>query len=135
MLIHGMARTLTYKSWLKMKERCNCKTSNRYNIYGERGISICKKWESFESFYEDMGERPNGKTLDRIDNDGNYFKENCRWATPKQQSNNRRTNHLITHKGETHNLNEWADIMGIKRKTLQSRITQYKWPIIKALST
>lgn len=81
----------TFKSWLKMRERCNNPTNFNYQWYGGRGISICSQWlNSFQSFLDDMGERPPGQTLDRIDPDGNYEPSNCRWATSSQQRANQR---------------------------------------------
>ena len=90
--IHGMSRTRTYKSWNAMKNRCLNKRCKDYKDYGGRGITICDRWMRFENFFEDMGERPIGKSIDRINNDGNYCKSNCKWSTPKEQSNNMRNN-------------------------------------------
>lgn len=87
---HGRHNTLLYKVWTSMLERCNNPKSTPYKYYGGRGIKVCDRWSKFENFLEDMGERPEGKTLDRINNDGNYEKSNCRWVTHKENCNNRR---------------------------------------------
>lgn len=93
---HGMEATPTYKSWSSMKERCSNINAPNYRNYGGRGISYCQEWGSFESFFRDMGKRPSGHTLGRINNNGNYCLENCRWETPKQQQRNKTNTKLNT---------------------------------------
>lgn len=89
------AASLTYESWSQMRSRCYCPTHKNWNNYGGRGISACERWEVFENFLSDMGERPKGTTLDRYpDNNGNYEPGNCRWATVKEQGQNTRTTKL-----------------------------------------
>ena len=118
---HGMKNALIYKAWCQMKQRCENPRNAHYNNYGGRGITVCKRWHDFVLFYEDMGDRPRGKTLDRIDNNKGYFKENCRWAT-RQQENNRRNNRNITIDGVTSTLKLWAEKFGINYNTVFKRL-------------
>jgi hypothetical protein len=132
---HGMYGTPTYSVWRSMIKRCYQTNTISYASYGACGISVCERWRKFINFYIDMGPRPGGHTLDRIENSGNYEPDNCRWATREQQSRNRRCARLLTFNGETLNLVEWATRRGIRKDTLQRRLDKYKWPIEKALIT
>lgn len=120
----------TYKAWHAMKQRCLNPNKNVFHRYGGRGITVCERWLSFENFLADMGVRPDGLTLDRIDPDGNYDPENCRWATQKQQCNNwrRREQFIVRYRGEEYTLQELADKFGLDRYTLRRRITTSRWP-------
>jgi hypothetical protein len=93
--IHGMEGTPTYYTWQTMKARCLDEDNHNYKSYGGRGIKICERWLTFKSFFEDMGEKPKGYQIDRIDNNGNYEPGNCRWVTPKENSNNRRKRPVV----------------------------------------
>lgn len=131
---HGMARTHVNAVWRQMLGRCENPKHQAYKNYGARGITVSDSWHKFENFIADMGERPTGYTLERVDNNKGYSKENCIWATVKVQLNNRRNNRLLTYNGETHTIAEWSDITGIKWDTIRCRI-RYGWSIEKALTT
>jgi hypothetical protein len=131
---HGKSNTPEYKVWVAMLHRCENKDVPMYKHYGGRGIKVCDRWHDFLSFYEDMGERPKGLTLDRIDNDGDYTPENCRWATQQQQCTNKRNNRRIKYKGETKTMSQWADHLGVSRSAFQSRVYA-GWPVEKIFKT
>lgn len=132
---HGYFGTSTYDSWAGIIERCCNINSSNYKSYGAKGISICENWRnSFEEFLKDMGERPDGFTIDRIDVNGNYEVSNCRWANAKTQANNRTNNRKISFNNQIHNLAEWSDITGINPSTISKRIDKYGWSIEEALT-
>lgn len=112
-----------YPSWHSMMDRCENPNVQNYGLYGGRGIRVCDEWhdiQEFEKWAEQTGYEP-GLTLDRIDVNGDYCPNNCRWATRKEQANNRRNTLYITFLGETHTLSEWAEILGVNRSTLNNR--------------
>lgn len=117
---HGMRNTRLYYVWCAMKKRCTNEKDKRFSSYGGRGITVCEEWLSFDGFYSwsvSSGYKP-GLTLDRIDNNGNYCPENCRWITNKEQQNNKRNNIFVTHNGETHTIGQWSKIKKIPYKKL-----------------
>ena len=119
---HGQHKTPEYKAWVKMRFRCLNPNEPSFHSYGGRGIKVCKRWAKFENFIEDMGKRPSKKhSIDRVDVNGDYKPSNCRWATIRQQSRNRRDNHWITYKGKTLILNDWAKKLKIHKATLRAR--------------
>lgn len=119
---HGMTNTPTYKSWQSMHQRCGNPSSDQYPIYGGRGVKVCRQWDRFEAFHEDMGDRPKGFTLDRIDPDGHYQPDNCRWASPKLQANNRRNTSRIEWGGEILTTRQFAESIGISIPGARNRI-------------
>lgn len=106
---HNAGGTGAYKSWLSMRGRCNDENNNEYHRYGGRGISVCEQWSSFEVFLKDMGPRPDGMSIDRVDPNGNYEPSNCKWSTPKEQSRNKRNNVVLTIDGESKTVVEWSE--------------------------
>lgn len=111
---HGMYGTPEYQSWSAMKKRCQNPNDQAYHHYGGRGISVCDKWQTFEGFYEDMGNRPTSDhSLDRVDNDGDYDPSNVRWATTQEQSWNRRTCTMIAFAGMSRSVSEWCHLLGV----------------------
>lgn len=132
---HGKSKSSEFAIWSGMRRRCVSVKDKDYHKYGGRGITVCERWlHSFANFYQDMGDRPFGTTLDRIDNNGNYCPENCRWATDKTQARNRRTNLLITFNGVTKTLAEWAEQYSLNWNTLRARIMERGWSIERALT-
>ena len=116
-----------------MKRRCQNPKSARFKDYGGRGIKVCPEWHVFENFHRDMGDPPKGMTLDRRENDGDYCKSNCRWATRRSQANNRRGNKLITFKGKTRTQAEWERVLRLKPGVLWQRLNR-GWAIERALT-
>lgn len=120
--------TPTYYSWTGMIARCTSPNHRAYSRYGGRGIQVCERWLTFENFLADMGERPPDRTIDRIANNGNYEPGNCRWATNREQWNNKRCSRLITINGETMNLAEWARHLNIPVKRIRTRLERGDTP-------
>lgn len=123
-----------YTTWSSMKARCGNKRHHAYKRYGGRGIKVCDRWKDFRFFLEDMGLRPAGMTLDRIDNDGDYSKENCRWATMREQCNNRVSNIPVSINGVSISFMEFSEMLSIPPKTLNWRIFKKKLPLHLALT-
>ena len=120
---HGLAGSKVYQAWWSMIDRCHNPDSSSFGNYGERGISVCERWRQLDRFVEDMGHPPSPEhSLDRINNDGNYEPDNCRWTTGKTQARNRRTSVWITAFGETKSAPEWSDIHGVAAPTIIYRV-------------
>lgn len=130
---HGMSQSTEYKIWKDMRKRCLNHKNKEYHNYGGRGIKVCSRWSDFNNFYLDMGARPPGHTLDRIDVNGDYSPENCRWATHEQQSENKRNNHIIIYNGKPTILRDVAEICGIHFTTIIKRLNA-GWSVEDATS-
>lgn len=120
---HGMESTPTYRCYQQMKQRCYNENHKRFKDWGGRGITVCDRWlESFENFFEDMGEKPESCTLDRVDNEKGYSKENCKWSTPKEQAKNRRNAIRVNHDGESLTIEEYANAVGLTQSGARKRV-------------
>lgn len=133
----GKNATRLYGIWLGVRTRCYNPRNHGFVNYGGRGIVMCQEWDDYERFK--LWALANGYTdkltLDRIDNNGNYCPENCRWVTHREQMRNTRRNHLLTYNGQTKTMADWAECMGIGYHTLKRRINTYGWGIERALTT
>lgn len=138
MTTHGHAKgysyTPTYQTWMKMLWRCRTKRGAAWQKYGARGITVCARWHEYETFLADMGERPTGTTLDRINNNGNYEPSNCRWATRLQQAQNTRRTIHVEHAGEQLAVAEACRRAGIRRGLVMRRI-ELGWEPQRAFDT
>lgn len=121
---HGLSRSRTYSSWQNMKNRCRNPGANDFEHYGGRGIGYCERWEEFEHFYNDMGTRPVGTTLDRIEVDGDYELGNCRWANNETQSSNKRKTVLHDYRGDKYTLQQLCKMTGSCRSTVTYRLNK-----------
>lgn len=134
--IHGMSHSRLYQIWNAMKQRCSNPKAISFPRYGKRWISVCADWDASFAAFRDWA-LANGYsdhlTIDRIDNDGNYEPSNCRWVTNKEQQNHTSYNHLITYNGETHNVMQWSEILGLPSTTLYNRLRR-GWDIEKTLT-
>ena len=133
---HGLRAHPVYRTWVNMRDRCANPRNQKYRHYGGRGITVDPRWDDFATFLADVGEKPSPRyTLDRIDNDGPYSPENCRWATQTEQTRNTRRNRVLTLRGVSRPLSAWAEVLGISYNTLHGRITRLGWSVEKALTT
>lgn len=135
---HGKSQTPEYRVYLWMLERCYRPTATGYKDYGARGITVCDRWidnNGFLNFLADMGEKPTPKhSIERIDTNGNYCPENCKWATRKEQARNTRRTVRITYDGRTQSLADWADEYGLPYGILYARLSRLRWDIHKSLT-
>ncbi len=130
---HGMTGTPTYNSWAGMRQRCLEPSHAAYGKYGGRGIKLDPRWLDFNNFLADMGERPSGMSIERIDNDGDYTPSNCKWATLEEQNWNKRSTRMLEYKGETKPLFIWAREFGQKFDLVRLRL-DWGWPVDLALT-
>lgn len=132
--VHGQSHSPEHSTWAGMHKRCSNPKTNGFKNYGGKGIKVCERWQDFQKFLADMGPKPSREhTLDRVDRDGDYTPENCRWASHQVQQNNRSTNVVIEHQGQSMTVAEWARQTGLEYSTLWRRLFVLRWPIEKAL--
>jgi len=124
----------TYRVWSDMKSRCLNPTHHAFGRYGGRGITVCERWVLFENFLSDMGHKPEGLWLERKNNSKGYSAENCYWATPIEQQNNKRSNVILEHEGMRMTVSQWAKVTGIDRNVLFARL-RTGWTIAETLRT
>lgn len=139
LLRHGHAKKgetdPVFNIWVGMRQRCSNPKIKCWERYGGRGISVCERWESFESFLEDMGPRPSkNHQIERKDNNGNYEPDNCCWATRKQQCRNRRSSRLVEWSGNSRTIAEWSDLLGLSQKAIQQRLSN-GWSAERTMTT
>ena len=133
---HGQRNTRLYNIWCCVKARCNRKSHTYYHNDGGRGIKVCEDWNDFNSFYKwsISSGYDDALTLDRIDNDGNYEPDNCRWVTRKTQNRNSRNCHYLEFRGKVKTLTEWCEILNLPMKTISLRINRLGWSVERALT-
>lgn len=132
---HNHSRTPTYTSWNSMINRCTNRKHTSYKNYGARGIQVCDRWlGSFDNFLSDMGERPKGKSLDRIDVNKGYEPNNCKWSTRKEQQRNMRNNIMLEHKGEIKSLPEWCEILNLDYNKARNKFRYKDYTIEELLN-
>lgn len=132
-LIHGMSKSKEYRIWQAIKARCENPKNKKYHCYGGRGITVCTRWQDFANFFLDMGLRPVGHEIDRINNSSGYEPGNCRWATRKQNMRNTSRIVSVTYENQTHSLVEWSEIKQIPYRRLRDRIQKLGWEPGRAL--
>jgi hypothetical protein len=124
-MIENAEARATYRTWTAMRHRCNTPKNPSFHNYGGRGIRVCAEWaDSFAAFVRDMGMRPAGMCLDRIDNDGHYEPGNCRWTTFAVNSRNRRSNRNFTFNGQTKCITDWARELGVSASVISKRLAE-----------
>jgi hypothetical protein len=131
---HGLSDTVEHRIWIAMRSRCSNPNTTKWNLYGERGITVDPRWDQFETFLADMGPRPSPRhSIERRDGSKGYSPGNCYWATPQQQNRNTSRNHFLTYQGETLTVAEWAERRGMTYGSLSNRVAD-GWSVEDALT-